>query len=351
MARRVLGPLCAALFASVAASAQEVWVFDGLAGARVTTLAVAPSRPVLWYAGAESGEVFRFDAELDPVWRTASSGLPGAPVRALAVHPFDPLRVFAGTDDGIFRSLDAGASWELSGTGFPGPAVALAIDPLDPATVWASARSEPGPLLHLFRSVDGGSVWEAVTIQGPAFATPSFGWVVALAFRPGTSILFAGWHDVVFFTSGGLGWDLYPDFLAEVLAVTPDPFDPDRIHIGTQGRGAGWSVDNRAPWSFGAGLEGTVVPALTADPARPGVFYAVSGDAVFRSIDHGATWSAVGQPLNSPGALAVSPDGLAIRVATENGIRRLADGSPVAPRGAVEGVPRTPTTTLVEPRD
>ncbi len=351
MARRFSGRLLAALFAAAsAACSEEFWVFDGLASSEVTALAAAPSRPVLWYAGTAAGDVFRLDQEPEPRWAAASAGLPGAPVRALAVHPFDPQRLFAGTDEGIFRSDDGGASWEPSGTGFPGPAVALAIDPLDPAIVWASARSDPGPPLHLYRSVDGGDQWESVTIQGPAFGTPSFSWVVTLAFRPGSSTLFAGWHDVVFFTPGGLQWDLYPDIRSEILAVVPDPFDAALIHVGTQGLGAASTSGSRTPWSFGAGVEGTVVPAIAADPAHPGLFYAVSGDSVFRSLDHGVTWTPVGQPLVSPGALAVSPDGARVRVATAVGVRRLQEGSQPASRGPVDPLPRTQVPTLLEPR-
>ncbi len=352
MARAISGQVLATL-ASLACAAEargaEGWVFEGLAGLPVTALAAAQSRPSLTYAGTASGGVFRFDEERDTGWSAASTGLPGAPVRALAVHPFDPLRLFAGTDQGVYRSTDGGTSWEASGTGLPGSAVALAIDPVDPAIVWASARSDPAPL-HLYRSADGGEQWNAVTIQGSAFGTPSFGWVVTLAFRPATSILFAGWHDVLFFTSGGQ-WDLHPDILSEVLSVAPDPFDASLVHIGTQGRGVASSADERSPWSFGAGVEGTVVPALAADPTTPGILYAVSGDSVFRSLDHGATWSAVGQPLTSPSGLAVASDGSAVRVATSGGVRSLKELTSTVPRRPANpvSVPRSPL--LLEPRD
>jgi hypothetical protein len=338
----------ACLACAAGAHGIEQWIHEGLAGRTVTALAVAASNPGLLYAGTMAGEVFRFE-DASGSWLPASSGLPGAAVHFLAVHPFDPLRVFAGTQQGLYRSGDAGGSWEVSGTGLPAAAVtALAIDPVDPAIVWVST-DEPG-LLHVYRSSDGGDRWEAVTIQGPAFGTPNFGWVRTLAFRPGASTVFAGWGDVVFFSNDGAQWDKYPCVLALVLVVLPDPFDAALVYVGTQGRGVAASADNRAPWSFGAGVEGTIVPAVASDPAHAGLLYAVSGDSVFRSLDHGATWAPVGQPLSSPGALAVSPDGSEVRVGTADGVRRLVEGPVVSPRLPVDPIPALRSPLLLGPR-
>ncbi len=341
----------AVLFACLAfapgARASEGWFREGLAGQAVTALAVAPADPNRVYAGTAAGRVYRSE-DAGGIWSPETSGLPGSAVRALAVDPFDPLRVFSGTDSGLYRSVDGGRTWAFSGAGLPPVVVALAVDPVDPARVWAST-TEPG-LLHVHASSDGGDRWSAVTIQGPAFSTPAFGWVVALAFRPGTSTLFACWHDVLFFTGDGARWDLYPDVQSEVAAVAPDPYDADRVFIGTLGRGVGVSSDNRAPWRFDGDLEETVVPALAADPLRSGAILAVSGDSVFESLDGGLAWAPLGDALPSPTVLAIGSDG-SVRAGTYDGVRRYGVRPSSAPRADVETVPRGRAPVRIEPRD
>ena len=54
----------------------------------------------------------------------ASLNLEGRGVMCVAVDPHDPQRIFAGTfDRGIYRSLDGGDIWESVGSGVPGTAI------------------------------------------------------------------------------------------------------------------------------------------------------------------------------------------------------------------------------------
>ncbi len=55
-------------------------------------------------------------------WTAMTNGLPGnVPVNVVKLDPGDPTgaTVYAGTEIGLYRSIDAGASWALYGTGLP----------------------------------------------------------------------------------------------------------------------------------------------------------------------------------------------------------------------------------------
>src|SRR5829696_8371526 len=81
-------------------------------------------------------------------------------VMCLDVDPHDPRRIFAGTfDRGIFRSRDGGDVWESVGSGMADARVlSIAISPcerVDGRSV-VYAGSEPS---MLFRSQDDGDTW------------------------------------------------------------------------------------------------------------------------------------------------------------------------------------------------
>ena len=77
-------------------------------------------QPVTAFAADPSKTPVMFAALPDGLWKSPDAGntwqrLAGAPrgITALAVHPEKPELVFAGTGDGkILRSPDGGGSWE-----------------------------------------------------------------------------------------------------------------------------------------------------------------------------------------------------------------------------------------------
>lgn len=79
-------------------------------------------------------------------------------VEALAIDPRRPERVYAAGPGGVFRSNDAGQTWEAAGEGLPAGSVAgLSLDPDHPDRVYA-ATSQGG----IFRSDDEGKSWRSL---------------------------------------------------------------------------------------------------------------------------------------------------------------------------------------------
>ena len=79
--------------------------------------------------------------------------------------------MYAATGASVFRSLDGGASWATyAGKGLTPGAASLAIDPADPATVYAAREG-------VYRSRDGGATWTKSGVNPGVFeiAAPARG--------------------------------------------------------------------------------------------------------------------------------------------------------------------------------
>ena len=96
--------------------------------------------------------------------RVAPQGeVSGSDFMTLAMHPQQYSRIFAGGPDlGILRSEDFGQSWKRSAQGVPSPDVhALAVDPHMPQQLYAWVVGH-----ELYRSQDGGRAWHRA-VGGP----------------------------------------------------------------------------------------------------------------------------------------------------------------------------------------
>jgi photosystem II stability/assembly factor-like uncharacterized protein len=74
------------------------------------------------------------------------------------IDPDDPSRVYAAGDSGLYRSDDAGQTWEPASQGLPdGGVAALALDPRQPRRLYAAAATGA-----LYLTEDGASSWRAL---------------------------------------------------------------------------------------------------------------------------------------------------------------------------------------------
>lgn len=166
-------------------------VSDGFFGsAAIGALAVARSDSNVIYAG--TGETtIRLDVSYgDGMYRSSDAGetwqhigLRGSKhIGRIIVHPDDPDLVYVAAlgdifgpneERGVFRSRDGGQSWEkILYRNADSGAIDLAMDAANPrilfASIWQTRRnfwniSSGGPGCGLFRSMDGGDTWEEIT--------------------------------------------------------------------------------------------------------------------------------------------------------------------------------------------
>lgn len=149
-------------------------------GGRSTAVTGIPGRPHTFFAGTSGGLWKTDDAGM--TWENVSDGFfESGSIGAVAVADSDPSVVYAGTGQaclrgnvsagvGIYRSTDGGRTWTHAGLREAGQIAKIRIHPQDPNLLYAAAvgrafgeNAERG----VFRSSNGGKTWEKVLSVSP----------------------------------------------------------------------------------------------------------------------------------------------------------------------------------------
>jgi len=149
--------------------------YIGPVGNRVDAAASVPGDPKTYYAGAASGGIFK-STDGGTHWEAIFDQQPVSSIGALAVATSDPNIVWAGTGEsfirshisvgqGLYKSLDAGKTWNLMGLEKTGRISRLVIDPKNADVIFACALGHaygPQPERGVFRTADAGKSWTQV---------------------------------------------------------------------------------------------------------------------------------------------------------------------------------------------
>jgi photosystem II stability/assembly factor-like uncharacterized protein len=258
-------------------------------GGRSIAVAGSASRPSEYYFGAVGGGV----------WKTTDYGLTWNPVGdndfrttsvgAIAIAPSNPDIVYVGMGescfrgniiqgDGIYKTTDAGKSWQHVGLENTEVVSKIRVHPTNPDLVYAAVLGhsyDPHPERGVYRSKDGGKTWEKV---------------------------------------------LYRDDRSGAIDLSMDPKNPDVLYAAT------WQV-YRTPWSMESGGPGSALYKSTdggttwteitknkglptglwgkvgisvsgADSNRVYAIIENENGGVFVSDDAGATWTRTNEDRN-----------------------------------------------------
>lgn len=143
-------------------------------GGRVTAVAGHADHPFTFYFGSTGGGVWKTtDAGLS--WNNISDGyFSVGSIGAITVAPSDPNVVYVGTGaadlrgnvsigKGMYKSTDAGQTWSFIGLPKAGQISQVAVHPNDPDVVYVAALGNPfgpNPERGVYRSTNGGNTWE-----------------------------------------------------------------------------------------------------------------------------------------------------------------------------------------------
>ncbi len=259
-------------------------------GGRVVAVAGVPQNPNLFYMGGVDAGVWR-STDYGNHWENLTDGkipLGANSIGAIAVAPSDPNVIYVGTGEGdprgtmitgegMYKSTDAGKTWQYAGLRDTHTVTSIAIDPRNPNVVYVSSLGhifKDNPDRGVFKTTDGGKTWSKVLYVDAK----------------------TGGNDVVIDVN-------HPDTLyATMWQMYRTPW---KLSSGGPGSALYKSSDAGAHWTklsnnpgFAKGLLGKM--GVSVSPADSNVVYAIAQakeGGVFRSADAGATWTRVNDEM------------------------------------------------------
>lgn len=262
--------------------------------ATLHAFAIHPATPDVYLAGlasesAEYSGMFR-TSDAGATWQRVA-GLGGRDIWSLAFWPRDPRVIAAGTRDGVFLTRDDGLNWnrvspaenrELQ------PVVSIAFDPQDSGIIYAGTPHLP------WKTVDGGRTWRSIH-AGMLDDSDVFSIQVDRSRRD--RVFASACSGIYRSLDGGVGWvkltgargaSYRSYFISQV------PNRPDTVFAGTT-YGLIQSLDGGTTWRR---LTSQATRSIAFDPNRPGRFFIATDETgILRSDDSGSSLKAVNEGL------------------------------------------------------
>ncbi|MEO5675457.1 MAG: hypothetical protein ABIQ74_12500 [Chitinophagales bacterium] len=254
-------------------------------GGRVQDIEMDPVNPDIIYVGGASGGIFK-SVDGGIAWTAIFDGQPSLSIGDIAVSPSDPDIVYAGTGEpncgggsvtydgaGIFKSTDAGATWNYAGLDSTRNTGRIVIDPKNSDRVFAATMGDlfsNGNNRGIYRTTDGGQSWQQILIINDSTG------VIDMAINPQNP-------DTLYACS----WERVRRFTYQ--------------HYGGASCGIWRSYDGGDTWNeLTNGLPSTDVGRIGIDisVSNPGVLYSIYADqsgefkGIYKSSDGGDSWNA-----------------------------------------------------------
>lgn len=175
----------------------------------------------MYYFGSVGGGVWKTE-DAGATWKNISDGYFGGSIGSVAVSESDPNVIYVGQGEktvrgnvtsgfGVWKSVDAGKSWNFIGLKDTRHIGRIRIHPTNPDIVYVAAMGDLWKSSNergVFKTMDGGKTWKKVL-----FANKNAG-AVDLTFEPGNPrVLYASTWNVrrtpYSFSSGGEGSELW----------------------------------------------------------------------------------------------------------------------------------------------
>lgn len=249
----------AAMNVSVFEDALQFRCIGPFRGGRSAAVTGVPGDPMTFYMGATGGGVWK-TADGGNTWENISDGFFGGSIGAIAVSASNPNVLYVGGGEvtvrgnvspgtGMYKSVDAGRSWEAIGLTSSRHIPRVRIHPENPNIVYAAVLGDlfaDSEERGVYKSVDGGKNWNRVL-----FANSRAGAVDLILDPVNPEVVYASTWNVrrtpYDFSSGGEGSDLWkstdggrtwssllenkglPEGPYGIIGVTVSPVNPDRI--------------------------------------------------------------------------------------------------------------------------
>lgn len=260
-------------------------------GGRSIAVAGSAARPLEYYFGATGGGLWK-STDAGQSWEPVTDGqINSASVGAVQVCEANPDIVWLGTGetqlrgnimqgDGVYKSTDAGKTWRHMGLAASQNIARIRIHPTDCNTVWVAAfgvHSMSNAERGIYKTTNGGETWRKVLFRDERSGG------VDLTLDPNNpaviyAALWEAWRKSWGMSSGGPGSGLFKstDYGETWTEITRNEGLPQDGVVGK----IGVALSPAAPWR--------IYVLIEHDP----------GGGVYRSDDGGRTWTRTNDERN-----------------------------------------------------
>ncbi len=315
-------------------------------GGRANAVVGDPTKPFTFYFGGVNGGVWR-TTNGGQRWTNITDGKTDiSSVGAMAIAPSDPNVIYVGTGEsqlredltfgtGVYRSTDAGATWNRLGLPDSHQIADIIVDPRDPDRAYVAAMGHafgPNSERGVFRTTDGGKTWKRVLFINDSTgandlsidpSNPRILYASMYKFQrtPWSMISGGGRSGIWKTTDGGETWTeltFKPGIPSKPLGkigVDVSPANPQRIYASIEApdssggifrsddAGESWQRMNTDARFW---VRAWYYSQVTADPLDENTVY-VMNLGVYRSIDGGKSFGRVRVPHGDTHAMWIDP--------------------------------------------
>lgn len=315
-------------------------------GGRVEAVTGLLNNDLVYYMGSVDGGIWK-TADAGQTWTPLFQHEPVSSIGAIAVDSSDPNIIYVGTGeycprgdatygDGMYKSIDAGRTWQRIGLGDSRHIAKILIDPRDHNRVFVAALGRiygPNTERGVFRSDDGGRTWTKIlykndttgaidlafdpdnprTIYAAMWTVQRKPWTLTSGGSPDDGLYKSTDGGATWQRVGGPGWPTGP---VGRIGISISKANPSRLYVLVEAMehkrglyrsddgGQSWRQVNahhyliQRPWYFSA---------LFADPKNADTVY-VLDLGMWRSTDGGVHFTALHPPHGDNHTLWIDPD-------------------------------------------
>jgi len=324
-------------------------------GGRSSAVAGMAGDPTTFFMGTTGGGIW-VTRDYGHTWNNVSDGfIDVASIGAVDVADSDPNVIYVGTGSvdirgntstgrGMWRSRDAGKTWEAIGLREAGQIGRIEVHPEDPDLLFVAALGHPfgkNPERGIFRSQDGGDTWEHVLALNDSTGASDltmnqsnprvlFAGMWRGERKPWTLISGAEEGGVYRSTDGGDSWEKLggglPEGVVGKVGVSASPANPDRVWaiIEAEPEGGVFRSDDGGDSWTRTNSENQLrqrawyYTHVQADPQDENTVWALN-TSLYRSVDGGTSFDAVPVPHGDVHDLWINPADPDIMIVADDG--------------------------------
>jgi photosystem II stability/assembly factor-like uncharacterized protein len=276
-------------------------------GLLIDNLIIDPRDSKIIYAAAhrhkEAGGFFK-TTDGGKTWREAEQ-LKGDGIHSLTQSSKNPDMLVAGTNKGVWRSTDAGETWEqLPTSTVPGliNVESLAVDPRNADVIYAGTWYLP------YKSTDGGQTWN-ITKTGIIDDSDIF--AIEIDDRNPDHVIMSACSGIYETRNAGGNWrkvNGIPSQSRRTRSILQNPSKPETIYAGTT-EGFWMSTNGGGDWKVTTNRQNFEVNAIAVHPQNPGTVYIGTNNyGVMVSHDGGRNFVPSNGGYSGRRAYALLPD-------------------------------------------